>query len=222
MALLLSKKLTRQFSKSQPSYQEELSLINQGFHIIAGLDEAGRGPLAGPVVAGVAILPHNHKGEWVRLIRDSKQLTRKQREDALSHLEKVALGLGTGTSSAKEIDDLGIVLATRVAMKRALDSLLLQPDFLLLDAFPLPEVSTPQKAIKHGDALCLSIAAASIIAKVTRDKEMEAADACHPGYGFAKNKGYPTPEHLLNLARLGPSPIHRMTFAPLKAVNTSP
>ena len=209
-------KRRRSAAKPRPTYREEASLLAQGCYVVAGLDEVGRGPLAGPVMAGVAVLPHNPRGRWVRLIRDSKQLTSNQREQALQHLREVALGLEVGSSSAQEIDDLGIVAATRLAMKRALECILLRPDFLLLDAFPLPEVPLPQKAITRGDALCLSIAAASIVAKVTRDRAMEAEDTCHPGYGFASHKGYATREHLRSLERLGPSPIHRRSFAPIR------
>jgi ribonuclease HII len=184
--------------------------------MVAGLDEVGRGPLAGPLVAGVAVLPQNPKGRWLRLIRDSKQLTPRQRENALHHLRDAALSLEVGVCSSQEVDELGVVAATRLAMKRALDSLLLLPQFLLLDALTLPEVPIGQKAITHGDALCLSIAAASIVAKVTRDRIMQREDAVYPGYGFAKHKGYCTREHLRNLARLGPCSIHRYSFAPIK------
>ena len=176
----------------------------------------GRGPLAGPVVAGVAILPSNLKGRWVRMVRDSKQLTRAERERVLPHLRSVALGLEIGVSSCEEIDSLGIVAATNLAMKRAVDTLSLQPQFLLLDAFPVPSLALPQKAIVRGDALCLSIAAASIVAKVARDGMMREEDLRYPGYGFADNKGYATALHLRSLERLGPCPIHRHSFAPVK------
>ena len=202
--------------RPSPTYREEASLLGQGFSVLAGLDEAGRGPLAGPVVAGMVILPPRPKGRWVRLIRDSKQMTPKQREQALRYLQDVALALEAGMSSPLEIDTIGIVGATRLAMERALNRVPLFPQFLLVDAFSLPEVRIPQRPIVHGDQLCLSIAAASIVAKVTRDRIMQREDATYPGYGFAKHKGYATRAHLLNLRRLGPSPIHRFSFAPVK------
>ena len=183
--------------------------------MVAGLDEVGRGPLAGPVVAGVAVLPPNPRGRWVRLIRDSKQMTPSERNHVMPYLQDSALALEVGMSSPAEIDELGIVKATRLAMRRALNSLALLPQFLLLDAFPLPDVSLPQKAIIHGDALCLSISAASIVAKVRRDRLMEREDEVYPGYGFAQHKGYATRQHLRNLRLLGPCPIHRRSFAPV-------
>ena len=187
----------------------------EGYSMVAGLDEAGRGPLAGPVVAGVAVLPPKMVGSWVRLIRDSKIMTRQEREQVFANLQDTAIALEVGVSSAVEIDDVGIVDATFLAMKRALNSLALMPQFLLLDAFPLPGVDIPQKPIIGGDAKCLSIAAASIVAKVTRDNIMEEEDAQHPGYGFARHKGYGSSEHLRQLERLGPCPIHRYSFSPL-------
>lgn len=206
----------RKRSAVNPTFREELSLSREGYALVAGLDEVGRGPLAGPVVAGVAILPLGLRGRWVRLIRDSKQLTPSQREEALAHLQKHALALEIGVSSTQEIDELGIAAATRLAMKRALDSLALLPQFLLLDAFPLPDVPIPQKAIIRGDTLCRSIAAASIVAKVARDRMMDQQDALYPGYGFARHKGYGTKQHFDSLRKLGPCPIHRTSFSPIK------
>ena len=188
----------------------------QGYSMVGGLDEVGRGTLAGPVVAGVAVLPSTLNGHWLSLIRDSKQLTPSQRDRALPYLQDNALALEVGTSSCQEVDDLGIVAATRLAMARALASLPLMPQYLLLDAISLPDVHIPQKSIIHGDALCFSIAAASIAAKVARDRMMEEQDQVFPGYGFARHKGYATPEHLRSLQELGPCPIHRYTFAPVK------
>jgi ribonuclease HII len=208
-------------SKQRPTYEEEASLFEQGYSLVAGLDEVGRGPLAGPVAAGVAVLPSNLEGQWVGLIRDSKQMTPVQRERALPFIQDAALALGVGMSTSQEIDDLGIVQATRLAMARALDSLPLLPQYLLLDAFPLPGVAIPQKAIIRGDALCLSIAAASIVAKVTRDRLMVEQDVMFPGYGFARHKGYGTKEHIRSLMRLGPCAIHRRSFAPIKHLVSS-
>ena len=168
------------------------------------------------MVASVVVLPPNPKGSWVSLVHDSKRITAAQREYVLPYLQGAALGLGVGASSPQEVDDLGIVAATRLAMGRAIGSLPLDPQFLLVDALSLPDVQLPQKAIVHGDALCLSIAAASIAAKVARDSIMRREDIAYPGYGFAKHKGYGTREHLRNLNRLGPCPIHRLSFAPVR------
>jgi len=199
-----------------PTYREEAALLSRGYSLVAGLDEAGRGPLAGPVLAGVAILPPNPRGEWTKLVRDSKQMTPAQRENAYQHLQEACVALEVGICGPEEIDALGIVPATRLAMKRALDSLALLPQYLLLDAITLPRVPVAQKSIIRGDASCLSIAAASIVAKVTRDRIMRDADLAYPGYGFASHKGYGTREHLDNIERLGPCPIHRFSFAPIK------
>jgi ribonuclease HII len=208
-------------TRPRPNYSEESALLGQGYSLIAGLDEAGRGPLAGPVVAGVIILPRSLTGAWVQDIRDSKVMSRRQREEAYLHLEEKALGFQSGAASALEIDELGIVTATRLAMTRALNSLALMPQFLLLDAFPLPGVDIPQSAIIKGDATCLSIAAASVVAKVTRDRMMVELDAQFPGYGFAKHKGYGTGDHMRSLEELGPCPIHRYSFAPIKGTGAT-
>jgi len=202
--------------RPRPDNSEETALLGQGYSLVAGMDEAGRGPLAGPVVAGLIILPRSLSGPWVKDIRDSKVMTRIQREKVFGHLEEEALGFQSGAASALEIDQLGIVPATRLAMTRALNALALMPQFLLLDAFPLPGVDIPQLAIVKGDATCLSIAAASVVAKVTRDRMMEELDEQFPGYGFAQNKGYGTGEHMRILEELGPCPIHRFSFEPIK------
>ena len=206
----------RRRRRPRPNSREEEALRAQGYSLIAGLDEVGRGPLAGPVVAGVAMLPERMRGRWVGLVRDSKMMTESEREYVLPKLRAAALALATGVSSSQEIDDLGIVAATRLAMRRALDSLALLPQFLLLDAMTLPDVAIPQKAIVKGDAVCISISAASIAAKVARDEMMRREDEAHPGYGFARHKGYATAEHVGSIDRLGPCPIHRRTFAPVR------
>ena len=202
--------------KKRPGYREETALLEDGYTLVAGLDEVGRGPLAGPVVAGAVMLPPRPRGRWVRLIHDSKQLTAAQREEAADVLRDKALSMSTGIATHEEIDRVGIVGATRLAMARAINALPLQPQFLLLDAFPLPDVDIPQKAIVRGDALCLSIAAASIIAKVERDRLMVEHDGLYPGYGFASHKGYASSHHLEALRERGPSPIHRHSFAPVR------
>ena len=200
----------------RPTHREESALLQDGYALVAGLDEVGRGPLAGPVVAGAVMLPAAPHGRWVAKIRDSKQLSAAQRQEAFKVLGTRTLSMSTGMASHEEIDLVGIVQATRLAMQRAINALPLQPQFLLLDAFPLPDVSIPQKAIIHGDALCLSIAAASIVAKVERDRMMIEQDALYPGYGFARHKGYPSGDHLKALRTRGPSPIHRHSFAPVR------
>ena len=205
-------------ARTAPTYREEARLLNEGYTLVAGLDEVGRGPLAGPVVAAAVVLPPHPRGDWTALVRDSKQMTAAQREHVLPYVRDAALQLEVGASSPSEIDELGIVPATRLAMMRALGRMALLPQFLLLDALTLPEMDLPQRAIVHGDALCLSISAASVAAKVARDRIMRDEDAAHPGYGFARHKGYPTSEHLSNLDRLGPCAIHRMSFAPVREV----
>ena len=202
--------------RTRPTYSEERRLLREGFAPVAGLDEVGRGCLAGPVVAGAAILPRNPRGGWVSETRDSKQMTARQRERVLVELQARAPALATGAATAAEIDRIGIVPATRLAMQRAIAALAAAPAFLLIDAIELPNVPLPQKPIVRGDATCLSIAAASIVAKVARDRMMESEDAAYPPYGFATNKGYGTRHHLRALEERGPCPIHRRSFAPVR------
>jgi len=202
----------------EPDLWEEMALYAKGYRHIAGLDEAGRGSWAGPVVAGAVILPIGQADLSQRLegVRDSKQLTPRQRERLYGTIRSAALAVGVGIVPPDMIDESGIVPATRQAMGLALVQLDLLPDFLLIDFLNLPGLSIPQKGITGGDALSLSIAAASIVAKVTRDRWMIQLDAQYPGYGFARHKGYGTRQHRESLARLGPSPIHRLSFAPMK------
>lgn len=197
---------------SLPTHRLEASLHAEGYSAVAGVDEAGRGPLAGPVSAGVTVLPARPTGDWVGLIDDSKKLTPPQREAAYAQLKTEAVAIGVGYSSPREIDSMGIVSATRLAMKRALEQIPVRPDYLLLDAFPLPGVNLPQRALIRGDSEVLSIAAASIAAKVERDHLMDELDARYPRYGFASNKGYGTPYHLRAIAENGPCDVHRLTF----------
>lgn len=201
---------------SHAPYDEEEALLNRGFSYVAGIDEVGRGPLAGPVVAGVVILPPRPHGAWLDGIRDSKAMTAAQRERSYDAIMENAWASATGQASALEIDEVGIVSATALAMRRALDGLALMPQFLLIDAFPLPDVDIPQKAIVKGDALSLSIAAASIVAKVTRDRIMAELDRDYPDYGFAGHKGYGSAEHISRIETLGPCPVHRYSFAPIR------
>ena len=201
-----------------PDLQEELKLTAAGYARVAGLDEAGRGPWAGPVCAAAVILPlvRADLPGLLAGVRDSKQLTPARREELLPCILQVAEAVGVGWSSPAEIDASGIGPATRRAMARAVVRLEALPDALLVDFIRLPEVDLPQQALPKADIRCLSVAAASIVAKVERDRLMVALGETFPGYGFARNKGYGTPEHREALARLGPSAIHRMTWKPIR------
>ena len=205
-------------SSPPPTFAEESVLHGQGHHLIAGIDEAGRGPLAGPVVAGAVVFPDDFSAPWLSNIRDSKQLTPRQRDRLFSCIQEAGVAWASGVVAPREVDSLGIVPATRKAMLLAVQGLPARPGFLLIDALPLPQSGTPFKAIVKGDQSCLSIAAASIVAKVTRDRIMAEEDVRYPGYAFAINKGYPTRAHVEHLQRLGPCPIHRRTFAPVRAL----
>jgi ribonuclease HII len=199
------------------SLAEEKALRLKGFYHIAGIDEVGRGPLAGPVVAAAVIVPTKIKrARWLNNIRDSKLLSAAQRERLYEPIKEMAVSFGVGMISSQTIDIQGIAKATRLAMKQAVEQLSPKPDYLLIDYVKLPEVSLPQKGVIEGDSLCFSIACASIIAKVTRDRLMIEWDAVYPGYGLAHHKGYGTREHLECLRRLGPCPIHRHSFQPVK------
>ena len=201
-----------------PTWDEERRLRNDGYRLIAGIDEVGRGTLAGPVMAAAVILDPDTEAPCYNELRDSKTLTRRQRERLAVSISQSAVEVGVGVAEHSEVDALGIVKATRLAMARAVADLALRPHYLLIDAVPLPEAGLPFKAIIHGDARCRSIAAASIVAKVARDQRMTQEEVDHPGYGFARNKGYATLDHLRSLQRLGPSAIHRHSFAPVKAL----
>ena len=202
----------------EPDLREEMALCAQGYRHIAGLDEAGRGSWAGPVVAGAVILPiaHPDLSQELEGVRDSKQLTARQHERLYPIIESAAWAVGVGSVPPDTIDEIGIVPATRQAMGLAVAQLDFPPDFLLIDYLNLPGLSIRQKSITSGDALSLSIAAASIVAKVTRDRLMVELDARYPGYGFARHKGYGTRQHRESLARLDPSPIHRLSYAPMR------
>ena len=199
-----------------PSFAEEKMLVAEGYQLIAGVDEAGRGPLAGPVVAAAIILPYPLEAPWLDRVKDCKQLTSVSREFLFHNLHEVAISIGIGMAPPKVIDAQGIIRATRLAMKLAIEQLSPSPQSLLIDYLLLPEVSLPQKGIVNGDSVCFSIACASIIAKVTRDRIMIELDKTYPGYGLAQNKGYGTKEHFASLSKLGPSPIHRRSFKPVK------
>ncbi|RMG95587.1 MAG: ribonuclease HII [Chloroflexi bacterium] len=187
--------------------------------LIAGLDEAGRGALAGPVVAAAVILPLTRPDQLALLnkVNDSKQLTARTREKLYQLIVAQAVAWGVGIVAAEVIDRIGILPATREAMRTAVSQLAPAPDYLLIDGrIRLRNLPTPQQAVIRGDSLSLSIAAASIIAKVTRDQIMTELDKNYPQYGFARHKGYGTAHHLATLAQHGPSPVHRFSFAPLR------
>lgn len=192
----------------------ELYFWNLGFKSIAGLDEAGRGALAGPLYVGLVIFP---KGYYNQEIRDSKQLTPSKREKLFEIIIKEAVDYTISCATVEEINKLGISKALQLAMERALNSLKTSIDLLLIDGpVLLKSYRGIQKAIVNGDRLSLSIAGGSILAKVTRDRVMEELDKLYPGYGFSEHKGYATEKHLQVLKRLGPSPVHRLNFKPCK------
>src|SRR6266545_3075537 len=194
----------------------EIELWDQGFNQIAGVDEAGMAPLAGPVIAGAVILPKHYK---LKRLNDSKQiLDESVRAELAEHIKQDAVVWAVGRAEVEEIDTLNIYHAGLLAMKRAVEGLTSQPDFVLVDARRIPHYSVPQRGIIKGDTLSASIAAASIIAKTTRDSLMCEYDSIHPGYNFATHKGYPTPEHCRLLKELGAAPIHRRSFASVREV----
>ncbi len=202
--------------RSIPTLSEEIRAWREGHRVVAGVDEVGRGPIAGPVVAAAVVLDPERAREWWSDLRDSKQLSPPQRE-RLAALIRDECAWAVGVASHDEVDAAGIVEATRRAMRRALAALPLAPSFVITDALPLPGLGLPQRALTHGDALSLSVAAASIVAKAHRDRLMYESHACWPAYGFERNKGYSTAEHLRALAEHGVCPIHRRSFAPIAA-----
>lgn len=198
-----------------PTLTHERALWRQGLRFVAGVDEVGRGPLAGPVVAAAVVLPPRCRFSWLREVRDSKLLTASRREKLAAVIREKAVAVGVGIEPSERIDEIGIAPAGRAAMVAAVSALAPAAEYALIDAFALPDLCVPYEAIIDGDALCTSIAAASIVAKVERDRIMAGYDALYPGYGFAQNKGYSTARHLDALLRLGPCPIHRRSFAPV-------
>ena len=190
-------------------YEMESDLRTEGLRLICGVDEAGRGPLAGPVCAAAVILP---EGTEIPGLNDSKKLTEKKREALFPVIKSTALHWGIAFADHKEIDELNILQATFLAMKRAVEMLGIEPELGLIDGNRCPEVGFPVKAVVGGDAKCACIAAASVLAKVSRDRFMLEMDGKYPGYGFAQHKGYPTAAHYAALRELGPCPIHRLTF----------
>jgi ribonuclease HII len=195
-------------------FRHEKALRAGGWNVIAGIDEVGRGPLAGPVVAAVVILPAKFRH---RCLRDSKQLTEGQREEIYEEITaRIDIYWAVEAVSHEEIDHLNILRASHEAMRRALRKLSVQPEHVLIDGLPVPDFPAPHTAIVDGDCRSYSIAAASVIAKVTRDRIMVEMDVQHPGYEFSQHKGYATPLHLERLKAHGPSPIHRRSFFPVQ------
>ena len=199
----LEKEIAR--TKAMSIFEEE----SKDYPYICGIDEVGRGPLAGPVVAGAVILP---KDDMILYLNDSKKLSEKKREMLYDEIMNRAVATGIGMASPARIDEINILQATYEAMRMAIDNLKVRPDILLNDAVTIPQVDILQVPIIKGDAKSISIAAASIIAKVTRDRLMVEYDKVLPGYDFASNKGYGTKAHIAGLKELGPTPIHRRSF----------
>lgn len=208
------------FPGCRPDLKRERKLLRQGFLRVAGLDEAGRGAWAGPLAAAAVILPLDSPSLRIDLhtVRDSKQMRPLQREHAAEKIRAMALAWAVGCASASEVDALGPLRATRLAMLRALQALPVKPDHLLLDYLRLPESTLPQTPVTHGDALSLSIAAASVLAKTWRDAQMAALDGAFPGYGFARHKGYGTLEHARALEKMGACREHRHSYRPVRKV----
>lgn len=198
--------------KNMLKYESEL--WQQGYQFICGTDEAGRGPLVGPVVAGAVILPKDY---FLEGLDDSKKLSEKKREQFYEQIKKDALSYGIGIVSAKKIDEINIYAASRLAMQIAISNMKISPDYVLTDAMPMPDYDIPVTPIIHGDGLSLNIAAASVLAKVTRDHILYELDKKYPEYEFAKHKGYPTKRHLELLAKYGPiKEEYRFSYKPVK------
>jgi len=193
-------------------YQYEKELINKGITLIAGVDEVGRGPLIGPVVTAAVILPINYKLEG---LTDSKKLSEKKRDKFYDIIMRDAISVSIGIKDNKVIDEVNIYEATKLAMIDAINNLKVKPEHVLIDAMPL-DISIPTTSIIKGDAKSLSIAAASVIAKVTRDKEMYELDKKYPMYNFKKNKGYPTKEHIKAINQYGIFDLYRKTYGPVR------
>ncbi len=205
---------------SGPHLEQEIALLEQGYHFIAGLDEAGRGAWAGPVVAAAVILPLNQPNLAARLagLDDSKKLKWHERERFYIVIQDIALTTAVGIAPAAVVDELNVVGATRYAMRQALAKLATAPDHLVIDHLQLPTIRLPQLAFPRADSISLSVAAASIVAKVTRDRLMVSHGRKYPGYAFEQHKGYGTPAHRAALTERGPCPLHRMTYEPLRVL----
>ena len=198
---------------------KEQELFQNGYRFIGGVDEAGRGPLAGPVVAACVVVDKTFviSGPELELVRDSKKLSAKQREKIFAVIKSQATAVAIGVVDHKMIDKINILQATFSAMKKAIDQMAIAPDYILVDGgLKIPQLKFPQEAIKEGDAKIFCIAAASIIAKVSRDYLMAELDKKYPDYNFAQHKGYGTKLHLAKILEHGPSPVHRRSFSPIK------
>jgi ribonuclease HII len=204
--------------KSAPGlkFTEEKLCEKRGYTVIAGIDEVGRGCLAGPVVAAAVVMSLNKRPVWYKQVRDSKLLTPEQREFLSPRIHKSAVSIGIGAVDSMVIDRLGMTRAVHLAMRTAVSQLSPQPGYILIDYLTIPEFTLPQKGVSNGDTNCFSIACASIVAKVFRDHLMVELDEKYPGYGLARHKGYCTAEHVACLRELGPSPIHRRLFRPVR------
>jgi ribonuclease HII len=208
------RKAQRERERIAALYEYERQLNNEGYSLVAGVDEAGRGPLAGPVMVAAVILPPDC---YLPGLNDSKKLTSSQREKLYEEIKNIAIAVNRCAVSPEIIDDINIYQATIRGMYTAIAGLLPVPQAVLIDAVPLPELFIPSKSIISGDQVSASIAAASIIAKVERDQIMNELDCQYPKYGFNRHKGYGTQEHMEALAKYGPCPYHRQSFAPVKA-----
>jgi ribonuclease HII len=217
LALLLRRREASRRAESlrlRDMFRFERELWDRGVSLIAGVDEAGMAPLAGPVVAAAVILP---RGFRLPGLNDSKRIAGERRREELAlRIKRDAVCWSVGQAEVEEIDRLNIYHAGLLAMRRAVKGLALRPEYILVDARTIPHLGLPQRGIIRGDALSASIAAASLIAKTSRDAQMIAMDALYPGYGFASHKGYPTPAHLRALRQHGPLPVHRRTFGPVR------
>jgi len=202
--------------QSERLFRYERYLRHFGFRLITGVDEAGRGPLAGPVVAAAVILPPDVR---IAGLRDSKLLTARQRDALFAEIRSVAVAVGVGMVGPRTIDRINIRRATFLAMHRALLRLGVEPELVVVDGELVPDLPFAERAFVKADRRVAAVAAASVVAKVTRDRIMDRLDARFPGYGFSEHKGYPTPGHLAALAALGPSPVHRLSFGPCRRLS---
>jgi ribonuclease HII len=196
-------------------WASERTAREMGYEVVAGIDEVGLGPLAGPAVAAAVVLPI---GARLPGLDDSKKLTHVQREALDRAIRRRAVGFGIGAVGPEVVDSQGLIRARQLAMTAAVEALTVSAEYLLVDAWDVPDLPLPQMCVIKGDAVCASIMAASVVAKVYRDRLMIDYDSLYPGYGFAEHKGYATRAHRLALRELGPSPIHRMSWAPIRAV----
>lgn len=213
----MSRRIDPSLIPPHPNLDFEACLWESNIRYVVGIDEAGRGAIAGPVAAGAVLLPPDHRiAAQLSQVKDSKELTASQREDLQGLIQEVALAWDVGFATPEEIDVLGIVPAIRLAAQRALDQIHPIPEHLLLDYLTLPDNPTPQTWLVKGDARSLSIAAASILTKTVRDARLDQLGEKYPAYHFVSNKGYSTASHREAVCSLGPSPIHRMSFAPMR------